>query len=206
MMNIHSWSGISRRPYAKSPDGFALWIFFDFLFVWFEQQDVSCFTISLVMFLQEIKMNQREILRTTHQHLQQSLFPGSWGVHCDQGWSPVASSRKLEWRLWQHIPAWPKPSFPSCHWAMDWETGPGRWWCDPKTNHRIHVDMVYLPTWMGDFCMVNVGTWILGVMEWYETMWPKLISMSDSLFSTPVYSTDWKLDTLLHVFFKNWNP
>ena len=46
-------------------------------------------------------------------------------------------------------------------------------------------------------------------MEWCGTMWPKLISMNDSLFSTPVYSTDWKLDTLLHVFFqelKTHNP
>ena len=48
--------------------------------------------------------------------------------------------------------------------------------------------------------MVNVCTWILGVMEWCGTMWPNWISMNHSLFSTPVYSTDWILDTLLHVW------
>ena len=151
MMNIHSWSGISRRPYAKSRDDFALWIFFDSLFVWFKQQDVSCFTISLVMFLQEIR---NESTRNFKNHPPtsptKSFSTGSclwgFGAHCDaSGWSPVASSRKLEWRLWQHIPAWPKPSLSFLstgrwvgRWVGRWWCGRphpgdgGRWWCDPK--------------------------------------------------------------------------
>ena len=205
MMNIHHDQDI-QTPICQVSRCFALWIFFDFLFVWFEQQDVSCFTISLVMFLQEIKMNQRKILRTTHQTSQQTLFPPKlFLAHCDaSGWSPVVSSRKLEWRLWQHIPAWPKPSFPSCHWAMGkWigkrDLGDGD--VIQKKSIGFNVDMVYLPTWM----VIFYGKCRYMDPRGYGMMWG-LCGQNEyhwmiPFFSTPVYSTDWKkLNTLLHVW------
>ena len=144
MMNIFSWSGIPRGPYAKSPHGFALWIFFHSLVVWLEQQDVSCFTISLVMFLQEIKMNQREISRTTQQNLQQTPPDPR----------AVVLKRKLQvGRLWHHHENWSgafggpylhDQNLPFLPVTGRWETGVGRWCSSDPKKHRIHVDLVYL--------------------------------------------------------------
>ena len=132
-----------------------------------------------------------KILRTTHQHLQQTLFPpevvfGSLrcfrlvacGIITKIGVAPLAAHTCMTKTFLSFLSLGDG--------KVDWETGPGRWWCDPKKIHRIQCRYGIFTYMHGWFFMGNVGTWILGVMEWCGTMWPKwIISMNDSLFFNP---------------------